>query len=255
MQHCFAYKNLSSIKTILTIHNAQYQGWIDWSKSNYIPDWDKWKWGLLEWDNTINSLASAIKCAAKVNTVSHGYLEELMYSANGLEKLFQYERGKCFGIYAALIETIETLLEDGAPVDRIIATTGRKVGALEARMRRAGRLDLSRQLGNIRNAMRRKGCPHCGKSIWSGATQCGTCANKASSAKKREAKVAVLEMMLEADPFLNVEHAAARLGYSSGNGVQQMLRRAERDDLLDVFARNSARAGARVTSKRRERAA
>lgn len=98
MQHCFAYKNLSSIKTILTIHNAQYQGWIDWSKSNYIPDWDKWKWGLLEWDNTINSLASAIKCAAKVNTVSHGYLEELMYSANGLEKLFQYERGKCFGI-------------------------------------------------------------------------------------------------------------------------------------------------------------
>ena len=156
---------------------------------------------------------------------------------------------------AALIETIELLLEDGAPIDRIIATTGRKVGALEARMRRAGRLDLSRQLGNIRNAMRRKGCPHCGKSIWSGATQCGTCANKASSAKKREAKVAVLEVMLEADPSLNVEHAAARLGYSSGNGVQQMLRRAERDDLLDVFARNSARAGARVTSKRRERAA
>jgi starch synthase len=98
MQHCFAYKNLSFIKTILTIHNAQYQGWIDWSKSNYIPDWDKWKWGMLEWDNTINSLASAIKCASKVNTVSHGYLEELMHSANGLEKLFQYERGKCFGI-------------------------------------------------------------------------------------------------------------------------------------------------------------
>jgi starch synthase len=98
MQHCYAYKNLSSIKTILTIHNAQYQGWMDWSKSNYIPDWDKWKSGLLEWDNTINSLASAIKCASKVNTVSHGYLEELVYMANGLEKLFQYERGKCFGI-------------------------------------------------------------------------------------------------------------------------------------------------------------
>ena len=98
MQHCFAYKNLSSIKTILTIHNAQYQGWMDWSKANYIPDWDKWKWGLLEWDHTINSLACAIKCASKVNTVSHGYLDELMYSANGLEKLFQYERGKCFGI-------------------------------------------------------------------------------------------------------------------------------------------------------------
>ena len=27
-----------------------------------------------------------------------GYLEELRYEANGLEKLFEYERGKCYGI-------------------------------------------------------------------------------------------------------------------------------------------------------------
>lgn len=98
MQHCYSYQNLSFIKTILTIHNAQYQGWIDWSKSGYIPHWDSWKSGLLEWANTINSLACGVKCAAKVNTVSHGYLEELMSSANGLEMLFHYERGKCFGI-------------------------------------------------------------------------------------------------------------------------------------------------------------
>lgn len=98
MQYCYAYRNLSSIKTILTIHNAQYQGWMDWSRSNYIPHWDKWKSGMLEWDNTINSLASGVKCAAKVNTVSPGYLEELMHQANGLENLFEYERGKCFGI-------------------------------------------------------------------------------------------------------------------------------------------------------------
>ncbi len=53
---------------------------------------------MLEWDKTMNSLACGIKCAAKVNTVSHGYLEELRYNANGLESLFEYERGKCFGI-------------------------------------------------------------------------------------------------------------------------------------------------------------
>ncbi len=98
MQHCFAYKNLSSIKTILTIHNAQYQGWMDWSKSNYIPDWDRWKSGMLEWNHTINFLASGIRCASKVNTVSPGYLEELSHQANGLENLFEYERGKFFGI-------------------------------------------------------------------------------------------------------------------------------------------------------------
>ncbi|HET7117871.1 MAG TPA: glycogen/starch synthase [Hanamia sp.] len=98
MQHCYAYRHLSYIKTILTIHNAQYQGWIGWNKSNYIPHWDNWKSGLLEWENSINSLASGIKCASKVNTVSPGYLEELRHSANGLENLFEYERGKCYGI-------------------------------------------------------------------------------------------------------------------------------------------------------------
>jgi starch synthase len=98
MQHCYAYQTLSSIKTILTIHNAQYQGWMDWSQSNYIPDWDKWKWGLLDWQNKINPLASGIKCSVHVNTVSPGYLEELRIEANGLENLFEYERGKCFGI-------------------------------------------------------------------------------------------------------------------------------------------------------------
>ncbi len=98
MQYCYAYRHLSWIKTILTIHNAQYQGWIDWNKSNYIPHYDSWKSGMLEWEKTINSLASGIKCAAKVNTVSPGYLEELVHSANGLENLFEYERGKCFGI-------------------------------------------------------------------------------------------------------------------------------------------------------------
>jgi len=98
MQYCYAYRHLASIKTILTIHNAQYQGWMGWDRSSYLPDWDRWKSGMLEWEKTINPLASGIKCAAKVNTVSPGYLEELRQDANGLERLFEYERGKCFGI-------------------------------------------------------------------------------------------------------------------------------------------------------------
>ena len=98
MQNCYAYRHLAYINTILTIHNAQYQGWIGWDRSNLLPDWDKYKWGTLDWDKNINSLACGIKCVSKVNTVSPGYLEELHWEANGLEKLFNYERGKCFGI-------------------------------------------------------------------------------------------------------------------------------------------------------------
>ena len=106
MQHCFAYKNLSAVPTVLTIHNAQYQGWMDWNKISYLPDWDRWKWGLLDWEKNINPLACGIRCAAKVTTVSPGYLDELKYNANGLENLFEYEKGKCSGILNGIDEEV-----------------------------------------------------------------------------------------------------------------------------------------------------
>jgi starch synthase len=98
IQHCNAYRNLSSIPVVLTIHNAQYQGAMNWDKCVYIPSWDSWKRGMLEWDGRINPLASAIKCAYRVTTVSHTYLQEMRVSSNGLEALFEYEKGKCTGI-------------------------------------------------------------------------------------------------------------------------------------------------------------
>jgi starch synthase len=98
IRHCYDYNQLGDIPTILTIHNAQYQGWMGWDQSRLIPNWDTWKRGLLEWNGTINPLASAVKNAWKVTTVSWSYMEELRYNSNGLEALFEYERGKCTGI-------------------------------------------------------------------------------------------------------------------------------------------------------------
>lgn len=98
MQYCYDYNRLKHIPTVLTIHNAQYQGWMGWDKSRYIPRWDLWKRGMLDWNESINPLASGIKCAAKVTTVSWSYMDELRSNSNGLEKLFEYERGKCVGI-------------------------------------------------------------------------------------------------------------------------------------------------------------
>ena len=108
MQHCNAYYRLKDVPTVLTIHNAQYQGWMDWEKGKYLPAWDSWKWGLLDWNKTINPLACGIKCADRVTTVSPGYLEEIMYQANGLEQLFASEAQKCSGI----INGIDTKLWD-----------------------------------------------------------------------------------------------------------------------------------------------
>jgi starch synthase len=98
VKHCPRYRPLARVRTVLTIHNAQYQGWMGWNRSILIPQWDMWKWGMLDWNNTINPLASGIKCADKVTTVSPSYLAELKYMSNGLEALFEYEKGKCVGI-------------------------------------------------------------------------------------------------------------------------------------------------------------
>jgi len=98
MQHCYSYRHLATIPTVLTIHNAQYQGWMDWDKSRYIPNWDSWEWGKLDWQGRINPLGSAVKCVHKITTVSQSYLEEMRQDANGLEQLFEYEKGKSTGI-------------------------------------------------------------------------------------------------------------------------------------------------------------
>jgi starch synthase len=99
MRYAFEFReNLSQVPTVFTVHNAQYQGWMGWDLYHYLPAFDSWKWGLLDWDNTINPLAAAVKSAWRVTTVSNSYLQELHGAANGLERLFQSEQAKSTGI-------------------------------------------------------------------------------------------------------------------------------------------------------------
>ncbi len=108
MRYCSAYSHLATIPAVLTIHNGQYQGWMSWDKSNYLPAWDTWQWGKLDWDNVINPLACAVKCADRVTTVSPSYMEELASNANGLEQLFVMEKQTCTGI----LNGIDTVVWD-----------------------------------------------------------------------------------------------------------------------------------------------
>jgi starch synthase len=112
MKYCYGNYVLRNIRTVMTIHNGQYQGWLGWDKKHYIPDFDEWKTGLLEWGSSINPLASGVKCADVVTTVSPSYMEELRHSANGLEMLFEYERGKCIGILNGIDNEIWDPLTD-----------------------------------------------------------------------------------------------------------------------------------------------
>ena len=98
VSYCDKYQKIVATPTILTIHNAQYQGWFGFDKINYLPAFNREKAGYLEWNGIINPLASAIKCVNLITTVSTSYLEEMRQSANGLENLLQFERGKSIGI-------------------------------------------------------------------------------------------------------------------------------------------------------------
>ncbi|KAB1066500.1 glycogen synthase [Tamlana haliotis] len=98
LQESFKYEAFRKIPNILTIHNAQYQGWFSHDKVGLIPPFNFDHVGLLDWGGNINPLAAAIKCAWRITTVSPSYMEELKQAANGLEPLLSAESDKCVGI-------------------------------------------------------------------------------------------------------------------------------------------------------------
>lgn len=97
-KYCLKYEKLKDIPTLITIHNGLYQGIFSFNKLYYLPEFDLIHIKELEWGNCINSLATAIKCADEITTVSPSYLNEINYSGNGLETLYQRVRNKSKGI-------------------------------------------------------------------------------------------------------------------------------------------------------------
>ncbi|HWS60933.1 MAG TPA: glycogen/starch synthase [Flavobacterium sp.] len=98
MQFVDKYERLRNVKSVITIHNAIYQGQFGFDKLYYLPEFDLSKVTILEWDNKINSLATAIKCASAVSTVSPNFLNEINNFGYGLENLFNMVRHKSRGI-------------------------------------------------------------------------------------------------------------------------------------------------------------
>jgi starch synthase len=98
IKHCPEYKSLAHVPTVFTIHNGVYHGAFSWNKLSLMPYFDTEAWGILDWANTINPLAAAIKSCWQFTTVSPGYLQELSQNAQGLEGLIRQEWPKAKGI-------------------------------------------------------------------------------------------------------------------------------------------------------------
>ncbi|MDR8390415.1 glycogen synthase [Aliifodinibius sp. S!AR15-10] len=94
---CYRYRGMENIPTVLTVHNAEYQGEYDREVYSLLPSFNLSEVGLLDWDGKFNCLAAGIKCCWKITTVSPSYMEEL--SQNGdLSLLYHAERHKSVGI-------------------------------------------------------------------------------------------------------------------------------------------------------------
>lgn len=92
------FRPLANTPTVFTIHNGQYQGAFSWKNHHLLPYYDAWARGYLDWNGAVNPMASAIKCAWAVTTVSESYLFELHENSLGLEPLFKSEWHKQWGI-------------------------------------------------------------------------------------------------------------------------------------------------------------
>lgn len=98
VKHTPEFQNLGYLPTVFTIHNGRYHGSFGWNARYLLPHFDNYLGGLLEWNGTINPLATAIKTCWRLTTVSRAYLEELRSDSNGLEWLLQHESFKSTGI-------------------------------------------------------------------------------------------------------------------------------------------------------------
>lgn len=116
---------LADTPTVFTIHNGQYQGAFSWRNHHLLPYYYAGARGFLDWNGAVNPMASAVKCAWAVTTVSESYLYELHENSLGLEPLFRSEWHKEYGI----VNGIDTQVWDPATDTALAArleTTGER---------------------------------------------------------------------------------------------------------------------------------
>lgn len=119
IRYCPEYQALANTPTVFTIHNGSYHGNYSWQKMYLLPFFFAEGRNMLDWGNTINPLAAAIKCAWRVTTVSPNYFEELKRDSNGMEWLFQHEQRKSLGILNGIDHQVWNPATDTALAQRL----------------------------------------------------------------------------------------------------------------------------------------
>lgn len=90
----------SNMKSILSIHNIEFQGRFNPYDMGYLFGLDNKYFDALIYNGDLNLLKGAIQLADRVNTVSETYAHEILdpYFSYGLDKILNVEQGKLKGI-------------------------------------------------------------------------------------------------------------------------------------------------------------
>lgn len=113
------YKDIneySNIKTVLSIHNIEYQGKYDPIILGSILGIDVNYSPLMTYDGSLNILKGGIECADIITTVSESYANEILYESHsyGLHYILQSRKDKIRGILNGIDTKVYDPLTDPA---------------------------------------------------------------------------------------------------------------------------------------------
>lgn len=111
----YAYdKRIAHIKTVLTIHNIEYQGKADPSFLPEVLGMSEYWRGAVTFDKLVNALKCGIQLADRLTTVSETYAFELHhdYFAHGLASIIQKNAYKMTGIVNGIDTSLYNPAED-----------------------------------------------------------------------------------------------------------------------------------------------
>lgn len=95
-----SYSNYKNIRTVITIHNIEYQGIYDLNIAEDVFDIHGKEKSIIEYNGAINLLKGAMETSDIISTVSESYSREIMddFYAHGLAKIISSNSHKLRGI-------------------------------------------------------------------------------------------------------------------------------------------------------------
>ena len=92
------FEPLKDIPTFYTIHNGAYNSRYPWTRRALLPEFDINLRQQLDWDGAIDSVATAMRFADHINSVSPTYLEEMKVGLPPLQFMSEEEPDRFSGI-------------------------------------------------------------------------------------------------------------------------------------------------------------